>query len=680
MLDLSTVVWTAAFLVAIGTFLYQVTNRFRLLLKMRRDDRRDYSPGTWLERTKNTLVYAFGQYKFFRDGGIAGVLHIVVFWGFITLGLQVATMFARGWFPDFGLPHFLAAPYSLAKDFFQAAVLCAVGVLLYRWLIQKPQRLMGFLPAEAKLHSKSHVEAIVILCCIATIMISGFFYDAGRLVFLSGNPEIAAEANWQPISRLLADLFGGNAGLAQTVSDIAWWVHNCVILGFLNVLPLSKHFHILTAVPNVFFGRIEPKGRIAKTDFTAETPTFGRSKPLDFSWKQTLDMFSCTECGRCSSMCPATATGKPLAPRQFLLQLRDGLYGQQASILKPGTDPAGLDVVVGEGKAVLEEVVWSCNACRACEEACPVNIEYVDKIVALRQHLVQEASRFPDELNRTFKGLENNSNPWGISSEERTAWTDGLQVPRMADNPNVEYLYYVGCGGAFDSNNRKTTQSLVKILQEAGVSFAILGKEELCNGETARRLGNEYLFQTLAEALIAKIQSYNVKKILVNCPHCFNTMTNEYPDFGGKWEVIRAGDLVKQLVESGKIKITKSLDKKVVYHDSCYYGRFNDVFEEPRSLLSHIPGVKLEEMDNNRQQGTCCGAGGGRMWVEEKADQRVNHLRAGQALEKKPDVIATSCPYCRIMIGNGVTDKGADDKVQVMDIMQIVASQMETKV
>jgi Fe-S oxidoreductase len=250
----------------------------------------------------------------------------------------------------------------------------------------------------------------------------------------------------------------------------------------------------------------------------------------------------------------------------------------------------------------------------------------------------------------------------------------------MADNPNVEYLYYVGCGGAFDSNNRKTTQSLVKILQEGGISFAILGKEELCNGETARRLGNEYLFQTLAEALVTKIQSYNVKKILVNCPHCFNTMTNEYPDFGGKWEVIRAGDLVKQLVESGKIKITKTFDKKIVYHDSCYYGRFNDVFEEPRSVLSHVPGAKLEEMDANRRQGTCCGAGGGRMWMEEKADQRVNHLRVSQALEKKPDVIATSCPYCRIMIGNGVTDKGAEEKVQVMDVMQIVASNMETKV
>jgi Fe-S oxidoreductase len=676
---LSLGVWSFVFAIAVAGFLYQVTNRFRILLMVRRDDGRDYSPKTWPKRIRNTLLYGFGQYKFFRDGGTAGVLHIVVFWGFLTLGLQVTTMFLRGWVPSFNFPHFIAAPGALAKDFFQVSVLCAVGVLLYRWLVLKPQRLMGFLPAEAKFHAQKHSEAVAILCCIGGIMISGFFYDAGRLVYLAGDSAVDSERPWQPVTALLSSLFGSDVQAAYWASQASWWIHNGIILVFLNVLPRSKHFHILTAIPNVFFGRIDSAGHLPKVDFTSETPSFGRSKAIDFTWKQTLDMYSCTECGRCSALCPATSTQKPLAPRQFLLQLRDGLYGQQGSLLKTKGSAEGLDVVVGEGKAVIDEVVWSCNTCRACEEACPVNIEYVDKIVAIRQHLVQEASRFPEELSRTFKGLENNSNPWGISSEERAAWTDGLDVPRIADKPDVEYLYYVGCGGAFDSNNRKTTQSFVKILKEAGVSFAILGKEELCNGETARRLGNEYLFQTMAEALVAKINSYNVKKILVNCPHCFNTMSNEYPDFGGKWEVIRAGDLVSKLLADDKIKITKTFDKKVVYHDSCYYGRVNQVFEEPRSILSQVPGVRAEEMTANRNQGTCCGAGGGRMWMEEKADQRVNHLRVGQALEKKPDVIATSCPYCRIMIGNGITDKGVDSQVEVMDVMQIVANHMDSK-
>lgn len=682
---MTALVWTTLFLIAIGYFLFQIYGRFEVLLKMRRDDGRDYGPASIATRIKNTVVYAFGQFKFFRDGGIAGILHIIVFWGFVTLGLQVATMFARGWAPEFTIPGFsaelLGGPYGLAKDFFQAAVSVGVLILLSRWLIFRPKRLFGFLPAEARLHGQSHWEAILILCFIMTIMWSGFFYDAGRLAAMPGDPERMLEAQWQPISAWLATLFNGDMDKALHVSNIAWWVHNCVILVFLNLLPRSKHFHIITAIPNVFFGKVEPYGRLTKSDFTSDNPSFGRSQPLHFTWKQGLDMYSCTECGRCSSFCPATATGKPLAPRQFLLDLRDNLYANQTTVLKAkGTDgnPPEMDVVVGEGKSVIDEVIWSCNACRACEEHCPVNIEYVDKIVGIRQHLIQEASRFPEELNRTFKGLENNSNPWGISSEERAAWTDGLNVPRVADNPNVEYLYYVGCGGSFDSNNRKTTQSFVQILQAAGVSFGILGKEELCNGETARRLGNEYLFQTMAEALVAKINGYGIKKILVNCPHCFNTMANEYPEFGGNWEVIRAGDLVTQLVEQGKVKMSKTFDKKVVYHDSCYYGRFNRVFEEPRSLLSNIPGIQLEEMDMNRRQGTCCGAGGGRMWMEEKADQRVNHMRADQALAKKPDVVATSCPYCRIMIGNGITDKGADEKVQVMDVMQIVAQNMET--
>ena len=601
MLTLTSLVWTLAFLVAISLFLTQIGKRFAVLLKMRNDDARNYSAATWGKRAWNTVVYAFGQYKFFRDGGIAGFLHIIVFWGFVTLGLQVMTMFLRGWFPEFSLPSFIVGPYSLAKDFFQVGVLFAVGILLYRWLIQKPQRLMGFLPAEAKLHAHKHTEAIVILCSIATIMLSGFIYDAGRIVFIS-TPESIAEAQWQPISLWISSFFGSNVELAATASQAAWWIHNLVILAFLNVLPLSKHFHIITAIPNVFFGRVESAGRIPKADFTSETPNFGRSKPTDFTWKQTLDMYSCTECGRCSAMCPATATGKPLAPRQFLLQLRDTVYAQQQSLLKKtGTEQ---DVVVGEGKPVIDEVVWSCNACRACEEACPVNIEYVDKIISLRQHLVQEASRFPEELNRTFKGLENNSNPWGISAEERDAWAEGLNVPRVSEGKSFEYLYYVGCGGAFDANNRKTTQSLARILNEGGVSYAILGKEELCNGETARRLGNEYLFQTLAEALVAKLNSHNVKKILVNCPHCFNTMTNEYPDFGAKWEVIRAGDFVTQLVAQGKIKITRSFDKKIVYHDSCYYGRFNGVYEEPRNLLSQVPGAKLTELKQSREKGT----------------------------------------------------------------------------
>ncbi len=632
-------IWTLCFLAGIGFFSWQLWQRFGVLLKLRRDDGRDYSQKTFGKRISNTIIYAFGQWKFFRDDQPAGVMHIVIFWGFMTLSLQVITMFARGWFPEFHIP---IPGYHYMRDAFEVGVLVAVSVALFRWLVLKPTRLFGFLPAEKRLRSQSHGEAILILCFIATIMISGLLYDYA-------SPEIASAA---------------------------WWVHNLVILVFLNLLPRSKHFHIITAVANVFLGKVEPKGQLAKKDFTSDNPLFGRSTVNQFTWKQALDMYSCTECGRCSSMCPATATGKPLAPRQFLLDLRDAVYGAQPQLLKAAAGAEGFETIVGEGKAVIDEVIWSCVQCRACEEACPVNIEYVDKIVDIRQHLVQEASRFPAELNRAFKGMETQSNPWGISSAEREAWSEGLSVPRLSEKPNPEYLYYVGCGGSFDANSKKSSQSFIKILNAAKVDFAILGNSELCNGDSARRLGNEYLYQSMAEALVNTLNSNGIKKILVNCPHCFNTISKEYPQFGGHYQVIAAAEFVNQLVKEGKIKPTKNLDKNIVYHDSCYYGRFSDLYSEPRDVLKSIPGVQLSEMERSKDKSMCCGAGGGRVWMEEPADQRVNVLRTEQALEKKPDVIATSCPFCKIMIGSGVNEKGLAEKVGVMDVMEIVANQL----
>ncbi len=677
------ILWTLAFLIGAGLFGFQVYGRFKVLLQMRKDDGRDYSSKTWGKRFKNVLYYAMAQRKFFRDEQPAGGMHVVIFWGFIVLGLQVMSMFIRGWFPDFYVPGFrtgiLADVYSLSKDIFQCGVLVAIGVAFYRWGISKPRRLYGILPAETKLSQKSHAEAYLILTFISTIMISGFFYDAGRLTMFASDPELAGEAAWSPVSNMISRLFAGDIPMAENVSTIAWWVHNLVILSFLNLLPLSKHFHIITSIPNVFLGKLEPRGKLNKKDYAADNALFGRSQIQHFTWKQTLDMYSCTECGRCSAVCPAAATGKPLAPRQFLVDLRDTLYKLQSQLNQKGGWEKDYGVVVGDDKPVIDEVIWSCVSCRACEEACPVNIEYVDKIVDIRNHLVQEASRFPSELNRAFQGMERNSNPWGIAATERATWAEGMDVPTIMEKPDAEYLYYVGCGGSFDSNHRKSTQSLVKILKEAGVSFAILGSEETCNGETARRLGNEYLYQTMAESLAQKINSYGVKKLLVNCPHCFNTMKNEYPDFGGNWDVQQAASFVAKLRDEGKIKMKNEFNKKVVYHDSCYYSRYNDVTEAPRSLISGVAGTKLLEMENNRRESVCCGAGGGRMWLEEKADQRVNVMRTEQALATNPEVVATSCPFCRVMMSSGVNEKGMGETVQVMDVMEIVANNMEQR-
>lgn len=671
--------WSLAFIAGISFFSFQMYGRLKILFQMRQDDGRDYSPKTWPKRIENTIVYAFGQKKFFGSDQPAGIMHAIIFWGFVTLSLQVITMFVRGWAPEFRIPglgeDLLGGPYGMLKDFLEVGVMISVVIALYRWLIEKPRRLYGILPAEERLSKKSHAEAILILVFIFTIMLTGLLYDAGRMVYLTDS-ETLAEIAWQPVSHALSG-FLPDSTFAETVSTVAWWVHNLVVLVFLNLLPISKHFHIITSIPNVFFGKVGPKGKLPKKDYSAEGALFGRSQIKHFSIKQTLDMYSCTECGRCAAVCPAARTGKPLAPRQFLLDLRDTLYAAQPALLKTDGFKQEMEPVVGESKPVSDEVVWSCVACRACEEACPVNIEYVDKIMDIRQHLTQEASRFPAELSRAFQGMERNSNPWGIAAAERAAWAEGMDVPLISQKKDVEYLYYVGCGGSFDANNKGATQSFVKILKEAGVSFAILGTEELCNGDSARRLGNEYLFQTMAEALAQTINGYGVKKILTNCPHCFNTLKNEYPDFGGNWKVEHAASVVMQLIESGKLKLTEQFLKKVVYHDSCYYGRFNDIYDEPRNLIKAIMGTSLEEMTHCKKGGTCCGAGGGRMWVEEKADQRVNVLRTEEALEKNPDVICTSCPFCRIMIGSGVNEKGLADKVGVMDVMEVVAKSMQ---
>jgi len=669
------ILWTLAFLAGVGFFGYQIGGRLKLLLKARRDDGRDYSQKTWGLRIKNTLIYGFGQFKFLKGDQPAGILHIFIFWGFITLGLQVITMFIRGWAPDFILPGLhadqLGKFYAFTKDVFQILVLISVVIFLVRWGITKPKRLYGILPAEQKLNSQSHWEAYLILCFIGGIMLSSFVYDAGRAIVNWSLPETQAEIAWSPFTQLFVHWIGvENVSRASFLSTMGWWIHNGIIVVFMNLLPRSKHFHIITGMANVFFGKIEPKGRLPKKDYSADGAIFGRSQINQFSWKQVLDMYTCTECGRCSSVCPAAATGKSLAPRQFLLNLRDSLYENQSKILSGQTE---FDAVVGEGKPVIDDVIWSCVTCRACEEACPVNIEYVDKIIDIRQHLVQEASRFPGELNRAFQGLERNSNPWGISSAERFAWAESLEVPVISENQKADYLYYVGCGGCFDNNHKKSAQALTKILKEAEVSYAVLGSEETCNGETARRLGNEYLFQSMAETLTQKINSYGVKKVITNCPHCFNTLKNDYPEMGGNWEVHNASDFVNDLVSDGKIKLKKDSGKKIVYHDSCYNARFNDVVEQPRQLIQEATGQKPAEMDLNKKSAMCCGAGGGRMWMEEQKDQRVNIERTNQALEKKPDVIGTSCPFCRVMMSSGVNEKGLAESVQVMDVMEIVA-------
>jgi Fe-S oxidoreductase len=689
---IGTLIFSLMILLALGYLGRTLYGRFTVLLKAVPTNRFDDIP----KRIEALLLYAFGQKKFVQreprpqtriSEQTAGWLHFFVFWGFVILGIQVVTMFGRGFVRDFYLPPFtpglLGGPYLLVKDFMEVAVLVSISVLLYRWGVSHPKRLYGFKPAEERLAGQSHWEAYLILCFIGCIMIGGLLYDGGRLIYAASDPGVHAERAWQPVSALVGSVLAGigGVGFAELVSNCGWWLHNTVILAFLNLLPLSKHFHIITSLPNVFFLKTEPTGALNKMDLENGT-TFGTSYINQFTWKQVLDMYSCTECGRCSSHCPATMSGKELAPRQLLLNLRDYLYEHEKDVLAAGPTAGGdaPPVTVGENivgdRLIHDEVLWACTTCRACEEACPVLIEYVDKIVDMRRHLVQEESRFPTELTRTFKGMETQSNPWGIDAAQRGAWAQGLDIPTMAEKPDAEYLYYVGCAGSFDDRNKRTTQAVAKILKHAGVDFAILGPEEMCNGETARRIGNEYLFQTMAQMCAEVLNGYNVKKIITNCPHCFNTLKNEYPQFGGNFEVVHATELVKQLIAAGKIEFKLDGARGITYHDSCYLGRYNNIFDAPRDILQLLPGVTLKEPERNRKFGMCCGAGGGRMWIEEEPTQRVNTRRVDQLLETEPDTVAVACPYCMTMIDDGLKTKGMEEKVQALDIMELVADSM----
>ncbi len=676
----TTVIWTVAFLAFVGLFCRQVYQRLHVLLKTRPVARFDRIP----ERIFHTLKYAFGQFKFLthKEERLAGIVHALVFWGFLVLGGQVVILFARGWFPEFEAPlisggGILAPVFLVSKDLMEAVVFVCSFIFMGRWLITHPRRLMGFEPAEDKQVHHPHWEAVLILVFIAGITLAGLVYDGGRLVFLAGERGIELDRPYEPVAAMIAVVlqhFG--SGVAQWASSVAWWTHNLTVLVFLNFLPLAKHFHVVTAIPNVFFDKLEPRGRLSKQDLE-NTEIFGTSQMEHFDWKQVLDMYTCTECGRCSSMCPATATGKPLAPRQMLLDLRNYLYENGEKVLNTAGEAGDGPTILGEHTGVTDEVIWSCNTCRACEDACPVHIEYVDKIVDIRRHLVQELASFPGEVTRVFKGMETQGNPWGIGADKRADWAEGLDIPTLAENPEAEYLFFVGCAGSFDDRAKKITQAVAKILKHAGVSYAILGRDEPCNGDTARRLGNEYLYQTMAQTAVEVFAGANVKKVITNCPHCFNTIKNEFPQFGGEYETAHASEVVADLIKQGKIKINGNGAESIVFHDSCYLGRYNEVYDPPREILKAIPGTELVEADRSRNLGMCCGAGGGRMWIDEEPDQRVNSLRVAQLLETKAGTIASGCPYCMTMLSDGVKEKQLEDSVKTKDVMEILAERLQ---
>ncbi|RMF18972.1 MAG: (Fe-S)-binding protein [Candidatus Dadabacteria bacterium] len=661
----------ALLLVGLGVFAYSMYVRIQLLAAAGPSEEPPLE--TIPERVKRMLVIAFGQSKIFKDP-IAGPMHAFIFWGFLVLGIRTVTMFADGIAPgasDVLLFGPLKPAYLVTKDIVLVIVLAAVSYAAYRRLVVKPPRM------------KQSGEALLILGFIGTLCLTDIIADAALFAMNNGANLHSVEANWSPVTAAVAPLF---IGLSNTVlhwiHGVNYFIHITIILVFLNVLPLGKHFHVITAIPNSFLTRLKKRGQIRSVDLSfffdeeaaaamEEEPVLGYGKVTDVSWKDLLDTYTCTECGRCDSMCPAYQTGKPLSPMRLHTKLRDHLYEYKEDILAGNLD--NLPPLIGT--VFSADFIWACTTCAHCVEACPVENQHLTKIIGMRQYKQMMEADFPAEAGAAMQGIERQGNPWGLSAEDRMGWAKGIEVPVISEVEGpVEYLFWVGCSGAYDDRNKKITQAMAKLLNKAGVSYAVLGTEEMCTGDSARRLGNELLFQTMAQMNIETLNGYGVKKIITQCPHCFNTLRNEYPEFGGEYDVMHHTEILAELVEQGKLK-PQAVEtfKKITFHDSCYLGRHNDVYDAPRKVLDAIPGVERVEMPRNKEQGFCCGAGGGRMWMEEHIGTRVNINRVDEALDTQADAIASGCPFCMTMLDNGVKDREAEEKVATKDVAELLA-------
>ncbi|WP_281884861.1 (Fe-S)-binding protein [Paenibacillus sp. YYML68] len=705
------------------------------------------------ERLAGFLGEVFGQRKLLKDRR-SGVMHIVLFYGFLVLQLGALDLIYKGLTNGQKLPVPGYEAFNLLQELTIAAVLAAVGYAAYRRYVERLPRLKrGWKPS-------------LVVWFIVGLLLSVLLSLAFERIWL-GHTAGQLDA-YAPISSVLASLMSGmSPGAAKAAFYVSWWVHLLILLSFLVYVPQSKHFHLITAPINLWLRRKEPVGRLRKLELEDEqAESFGAGRVEDFTQKQLLDLYACVECGRCTNVCPASSTGKALSPMHLITKLRDHLTEKGAAVtsrspwvpelvfgssagsvhrmvpveeqeqtqveaqaqakvqtqveaqareraesqsqaqtqaqahaddgtsaplaatdIRPtlawqqaawqahadGTAAVDVELI---GGVIREEELWSCTTCRNCEDQCPVGNEHVDKIIDMRRHLVLMQGSLPHEAQRAMQSIERQGNPWGLSRSDRAKWTAdvaGVKVPTVKDNPDFELLFFVGSMGSYDERSRKVSRALVRLLHEAGVSFAILGSEERGSGDTPRRLGNELLFQQLCMDNIEVFRRYGVKRIVTACPHTYNTLKNEYSDFGMNGvEVLHHSELLAELVATGRLKPTYELKERITYHDSCYLGRYNNVYDQPREVLRAIPGVELVELERSRDNGMCCGAGGGLMWMEETAGTRMNVARTEQVLAVQPTVISSACPYCLTMLADGTKLKEADNRVKTRDIAELL--------
>ena len=610
--------------------------------------------------------------RFLKKDLYPGIMHFCLFWGAIILLIATSISALEDNFRELLGLKFITREYRVEMALIWdigGGLLATIGVsmALYRRYVIRPPRL------------GSLFEDPMILGIIVALILTGFIIEGLRIGATEINAQSefysTSDALWSPVGYVFAKLFSGigmSTGAMEGAHQAMWWSHAAIVAFAFAYAAMSfdKMTHMVMGPINAFFRSDRPKGALRSMPDLETLENFGARDVKDFTWKQLIDFDSCTNCGRCQDQCPAWASGKPLSPRKIIQDLAGYMEQRAPVLLSMGQEAPEPEVSMVEH--VSEEVLWSCTTCRACMEACPVFIEHIDSIVDMRRYLVMEEARLPETAMNALSSMEARGHPWRGTTATRTDWYQGMDVKTMAEDSDVDILFWVGCTPALEERSQKMARAMASVLKIAGVKFAILGMEESCTGDPARRLGNEYLYMTLAEQNIQTLNSYNVKKIVTICPHCFNNMKNEYPQMGGQYEVVHYTQFVNELIEQGKIKPLKTIDTTLAYHDSCYLGRHNGIYDEPRQIAQAIPGIKLVEMgDRCRERGFCCGAGGGRMWMDETGT-RVSDIRTDHFLETGADTLGVSCPFCIQQLEAGIQSKGVQDTRQVKDLLELL--------
>lgn len=643
-------------LCVLGLFFWGINRRFRLWRAGVDEDR----SGRMGERLKALLVDGIAHRSILRDP-YPGILHLLIFLGFLFPLLVIFIVQFM-----FTLPLWIANLASLLLDIIGLAALISILLLLCRRYIQRPPRL------------SNAPDDLASLLLILGIVLTGFLFEGLRLSVIGMDKQ-----SWAPVGKTIAllwkamDLDNSAIGILPT---LLFRIHFFLVLATIAYIPFSKLFHIVSSPLNILYRSLEPKGVLSHMNLEDEkAESFGISKIEEFSWKHLMDLDACTQCGRCQDHCPAYLTEKPLSPKVLIKDLKDHMnptIPKRRKRKEPTNDSAEIPPLVGG--VISKDVLWACTTCRSCMEHCPVYVEHVDKIVDMRRYQVLMESQFPEELMTAFRGLEKNSNPWGLGLDTRADWVGEMNVPILSEieAKEIDYLFFVGCIRSFDDRNKKVTLSMIKILKHLNVNFAILGVEEGCCGDPARRVGNEYLYQILAQTNIETFKNYNIEKILTTCPHCYNTLKNEYPQLGFSSEVFHHTTFLWHYVKKGQLKLTRNQVPSITYHDPCYLGRYSDIFEPPREILRSFPSMEVREMKRNRADSLCCGAGGGWMWMDEKIGKRINIERLEDALSANCQGVATACPFCVTMFNDAIKDKELENDFRIWDIAELIADSL----